>query len=214
MLLKPVVLKIFTTFAPRAHCCTRSPPEPCAWSSPARFGSSGLVASSTTLRSRLPHAAIACPVAGQGVARTTTSPHCAASRFDSRLPKRTSCPAFFHPVSSARPTFPAPMIAMRMSVLSFHPYDSSHVDGRQGLQLAAGRGVRGLRPHHLAALRRGALGGGIRDRLRAGFSLAAAGVSRARVPRGGYDAGPQPRGGDRADDPHHRFHGARGERAV
>ena len=104
ILLKPVVLKIFTTRAPGAQAATCSPADVVRpMESPESPGAIGFVASSNTLPVRSPAAANAACAAPYGVARTTTS----ASR-------------------TASPTEPAPIIAIFMVG---PPHDRSSVVG-------------------------------------------------------------------------------------
>src|ERR1022692_3795881 len=72
MMLKPTVLKAFTTLAPWAQAATCSAPEVVVpYSRPARLGKSGLVASMSTLPDRSPNPSTTVLAAGQGVANSS-----------------------------------------------------------------------------------------------------------------------------------------------
>src|SRR5579862_381656 len=133
MILKPTVLKAFTTFAPDAHCAAISPAEvEVPTSSPVKSGRKGLSASIRILPVRLPAPARESLAAGHGVASSITSHLPAASATLPALADGPASPSSFFissdsgwrelnitvwPLRAQRlpsvpPTLPEPMIAI------------------------------------------------------------------------------------------------------
>src|SRR5260370_23767093 len=134
MLSAPIWLSVLNTDAAGAHDATCSPPEivwPSTSSNPFGPMPRGLVLSRTILPERSPRLFTAALVAGQGVARTTTSafriasgPVCSLSSGSERYlgsaglgtPNITSSPPASHARPSADPTLPAPIMAILISI--------------------------------------------------------------------------------------------------